>query len=79
MMITMLLAAIAVASPTDDDITPAQTAMHRALSHRDGSPPCADVEGSEFPIATLSRPRFTSDLVLFSETGVERSTEGHVA
>jgi len=53
-MLTILLAAAAVAAPAEIEITPAQTAMHRALSLRDGSPPCADVEGlSKTPVADL--------------------------
>ncbi len=51
-MITLVLSTLALASPVE--LSPAQTAMNRALSHRDASPPCAEVEAlSKTPVADL--------------------------
>jgi len=50
-MIIVLLTSLALATPA---ATPSQVAMHRALSHRDGSPPCADIEAlSKKPVEDL--------------------------
>jgi hypothetical protein len=51
-MLTLLLAATAVASPLE--LTAEQKTIHRALSLRDGAPPCEQVESlSKTPVDDL--------------------------